>query len=184
MHKIHIIRHGAPVEDNGEGNLYSASAPLSPLGLEQVKTLSKLYSNRNIIFDKIYASPLPRALETAQQLPHKGESIFILEGLREPDWGRLVGKPFSSFQSLENKKGYNLYADDAGQESFSGVVVRVQNAFKKILEGIDKEEEIAIVSHGLISKIGMNMLRNPYFIPTSELDLSEADQLANAQSLY
>lgn len=183
MKTFHIIRHGAPEEDTGKGNLYSSQAKLSELGHKQVDALVAEYKKRGIIFDRIYVSPLPRALITASKLPKNNTELIVVEDLREPDWGELVGKPFASFPLQSSGNGYDLYFQKAGQEPFSDVVKRVKKAYSRILQDIHYEEHIAVVSHGVISKLGMHLLKTPHVSdPTSEHDLPDADQLAPAHA--
>ena len=184
MKSVDIVRHGAAAEDRGPGNLYSPHAPLSEQGIQQSDALAAEYRRRGVIFARVYTSPLPRAQETAERLPRReGTEVIIADGLAEPDWGELVGRPFASFPVQPNGNGFDLYAEEAGQEPFPHVSQRVRRDFGQIVGQLQPEEQIAVVAHGAISKLEMDLLRHPSgTTPQSEHDLPETDQLANAQA--
>ncbi len=63
---IYCIRHGESCY-NAEGRLQGQSAtPLSPLGLRQAEAMAMALRAQPIA--AIYASPLPRAMQTAEAL--------------------------------------------------------------------------------------------------------------------
>ena len=183
MKEFHLIRHGAAEEDMGPGNLYSSKAGLSELGVRQVEDLASYYKQRQIVFDKVYSSPLPRAILTAEMLPRKSREIHVVKDLREPNWGKLVGRPFASFPTQAGGRGYDLFLESAGQEKEPSVIKRVRRAIEKIRQTTKSNQKIAIVSHGFPSKIAKDFFEHPNGpVPLYEKDLPESDQLANGEA--
>ena len=80
--KIYLVRHGQMTGDPHRHETPPVTGCLSVRGMEQAAALGKALSG--ITFDRIYASPLGRAIQTAQVLtPAPGRSIEILDWLIE-----------------------------------------------------------------------------------------------------
>ena len=78
--KIHFIRHGDPDYKND---------CLTPLGILQAKATAKRLEECKL--DRIFASPLGRALETASYTA-KGADVEICDFMREVGWGSVNGE--------------------------------------------------------------------------------------------
>ena len=66
MLKIYLVRHGQD-EDNLKGILNGRrDKPLTDKGIKQAKELSLKIKESDIEFDKIYSSPLKRALKNSR----------------------------------------------------------------------------------------------------------------------
>lgn len=178
MITLDIIRHGAVAGDV----LYGPEAELSELGEWQVDELVRRYAHEGTVFSAVFRSPLPRADATAENLPSEGD-IIVVDDLREPDWGELLGTPFEDLPKQPNGRGYDLFAVDAGQEPFADVAARYGLAFAVVKAAIRPGQHGAIVSHGLPSKFLMRLLRDPNaLLPQSEAEMPDDDQLGNAQA--
>ncbi len=178
MITVDIIRHGAV----GGDVLYGPDAELSELGEWQVDELVRRYMSDGTVFNTVFRSPLPRAGATAQELPCNGE-IVVVDDLREPDWGTLLGTPLADLPRQPTGRGYDLYATEAGQEPFAEAVARYGLAFAMIKRALSPGQHVAVVSHGLPSKLGMRQYRQPGSPPpTTEAELPYEDQLGNAQA--
>jgi probable phosphoglycerate mutase len=101
-------------------------------------------------FDKIYSSPLERALETAEPIARAMKlEVRKSDALNEIDFGEWSGKTFEQLDSDERWRHFNSCRSTAsvpGGESF----LEVQN---RVLKEIDRlahehrEARVAIVSH-------------------------------------
>ena len=178
MITLDIIRHGAVAGDV----LYGPEAELSELGEWQVDELVRRYAHDGTVFSAVFRSPLPRAGATAEKLPHQG-NIVVVDDLREPDWGGLLGTRFEDLPKQSTGRGYDLFSIDAGQEPFAAVATRYGQAFAIIKAAMRPGQHSAVVSHGLPSKFLMRLCRDPDVLPPrSEADMPDDDQLGNAQA--
>lgn len=92
--KIYILRHGRSVA-NEAGTAQDGTAQLSDIGRAQAEALAERMSR--VTFAHVYASVMPRALETARAIERKtGVSLIETQDLVEvmPD-AQYVGKKFT-----------------------------------------------------------------------------------------
>lgn len=161
---IYLIRHGEI--DNPQGVLYgrSINLHLSTIGKQKIAQLGETLKKQKEKIEKIYTSPLTRAVQTSEilaqtiGLPDK-ETIFIETDLIDVDISALVGKPLSLRQEI-HACGTDEYSEEfvkQGNESRKSVVDRMYGVFQNVLQE-NKNHCVAIVSHGdplrfLIEKI-------------------------------
>ena len=136
---IFIIRHGE-TKLNVQNVLQGRSNfPLNEKGIEQAEAASASLKEQGIVFDKIYSSPLTRALQTAKIVGGERLPLEVDERLIEMDYGPYEGmdlkKPtpelirfFSDFQNNPAPRGMEPLEE----------VVRRSGEF---LEAIRKEAE-------------------------------------------
>jgi broad specificity phosphatase PhoE len=79
--KIILVRHGRPDENDARN---PGDPPLNPDGRRQANAIADLLSLETI--DRIVASPLRRARQTAEPLAQRlGQAIDIVDGWAEAD---------------------------------------------------------------------------------------------------
>ena len=155
--KVYLIRHGETdwnVERRYQG---LTDIELSKEGLKQSELLSERFKNFDKI-DKIYVSPLKRAVQTAKPLSNViGVKPIITECFKEINFGEWEGKTVEELRELY-KEDFNNFFNNPYRAKFPGdgslkiVEERVALGFNKILEE-DKGKNIIIVSHGGLLKI-------------------------------
>jgi 2,3-bisphosphoglycerate-dependent phosphoglycerate mutase len=103
-----LVRHGQTTW-NAEGRFQGhMDAPLSDLGVRQVKTLAERLARKH--FDTIYSSDSGRAVQTAKMLfPDK--DLLLDKRLREMHQGTLEGKTRVEF-TPEQEAAYLAYKRD------------------------------------------------------------------------
>ena len=141
--KVWVIRHGESVT-NRDG-LWTGwyDAALTEKG-KQDATLAREYLSK-VQFDKIYASDLQRARNTAE-IAIPGCVYETDAALREVNVGSLSGKPLSIVRDGNNQpKNANGYGAFGG-EDYSEFDRRVSD-FMKRLETLDCEN-VALFAHG------------------------------------
>lgn len=155
MLNLYIVRHGETefnVEKRMQGRLDS---PLTQRGIDNAISLSKQL--KDVKFEKIYASPSPRAYKTAELI--KGErdtQIQIDNELREMNLAGWEGKSKEELEQLypeENDIFWNkpqLFKPVDG-ESFQQVQDRVVEAINKLISEND-EGNILIITHSVVIK--------------------------------
>jgi broad specificity phosphatase PhoE len=158
---IVLIRH-AHTSSNGGGRVIMSGwtdLPLSQHGLGQVERLRKRLV-RGQRFERIYASPLVRALDTGRPLAASGlGSLVVDDDLREIHCGTMEGLGVDDVKRLEPELwAANLRQEDddfhwPGGESYRQLRERASRCIQS-LRRRHEGERIAVVTHaGVISQI-------------------------------
>ena len=86
--KLYVLRHGE-TDYNKEGIFQGQNnIDLNEEGIKQAQITAK--SLENIFFDKVYVSPLKRAIETAKIVTNN--ELEIDDRIKERSFGKLEGK--------------------------------------------------------------------------------------------
>jgi len=128
-----LVRHGATAwNDNGyfQGR---KDVPLSDRGREQVAALGRRLREEGVTFDRVFSSPLSRAVETARAASGEPE---IDADLLELDRGHWEGHPGEEIRRRWGKLWKAWYEDPAGLampggESFDAVWERAGRALDR-----------------------------------------------------
>ena len=147
--RILVIRHGESEADILNVHEGRADFNLTEKGNRQASAMAEYVSN-NYNIDKIYASTLKRASQTATHLSKKiGVPIILDDNLMEFNNGLLAGLSWAEADE-KYPKVENLPIDKSvyGQESRVEFRNRAEIVFEKILNEHDLNYTIAIVSHG------------------------------------
>lgn len=147
--QILVIRHGESEADILNVHEGRADFNLTEKGKRQASAMAE-YVRDNYSIDKIYASTLKRAFQTATRLSEMvGVPIIPEDNLMEFNNGLLAGL---SREEADEKypKIENLPIDQSvyGQESRVEFRKRAELAFERIKNENDSNATIAIVSHG------------------------------------
>jgi len=149
------MRHGETVWNTERRYQGMTDIELSEEGLRQAECAAKRF--KNIKIDKIYASPLKRAMKTAEKIAaEKGLEIISEDDFREIHFGEWEGK---TVPELTEKYGesYTNFIREPHKYGFPGEG-SVENVINRIKPGIDRliaEEKgnVLIVSHGGIIRL-------------------------------
>ena len=157
--EIYIARHGQNV-DNANGILNGhRDLPLTGLGRNQAKDLARGILDVGLVFDRVFSSPLSRALETAQIICRKLALAdpVILDSLIERDFGIMTGKPHDKIIEMcapdiivAEKITYFLHPD--GAETFPELVERGRKILSQIRK-IEDDGKVLLVCHGDLGKM-------------------------------
>lgn len=156
MLNVYLIRHGE-TQWNADGNRYCGRTdiPLTEKGIYQARQLHSQL--KNIQLNKIYSSPLQRAVQTAK-IATGENSIYTDERIIEVDFGSWEGKTREEF-TKENPDSWNRWvenpentrAGDTG-ESAAIVVDRVGKFFDSVLKEIPSGN-VLVVGHNGINRL-------------------------------
>lgn len=158
MLRIYLTRHGQSSDNANSVFNHKVGNPLTELGRKQALNLAKKLKTLKITFDKVYCSPLKRALETAQvvSLGLDLSEPEVLKNLSEREFGDLEGEKLVDIAKLCSKTvdiGPFLYClTGPNVEPFPKLFKRA----KKVLEEIKRKHtkgNILLVSHGDIGKM-------------------------------
>ncbi len=164
MTTVYLVRHG-----EAEGNLYRRchgvyNSLLTPRGYQQIEKLAERFAN--IPVDRVYASDLFRAYQTAKAVAdQKGLSIVPEPELREINMGTWEDKPWAELARFQTEQ-FAVWEEDPwhctlpGGESVQQCGQRMLAAVRKIAaENPDKT--VLIGTHGTVIR-GLLCLAHGY----------------------
>lgn len=152
--ELYIIRHGETawnVERRFQGR---SDIPLNEYGIELAEITSEAL--KDVEFDAIYASPLVRALKTAEIIKRdRNLEIITDERLLEMSFGACEGRP-----SAEIKDFLNTFFNDPvnfvpmeGGETYEDVVARAKDFIEDvIIPNAKTMNRILVVAHGALNR--------------------------------
>lgn len=153
--KIYFVRHC-----EAQGNVQrifqgTTDTDISELGAKQLECLRKRF--KDIKLDKIYSSPLIRAVKTAEAINgDKGLVIEKLRGLIELDGGIVEGKPFAeAFSKIPGLVDtWNNHPQDFAPqygEPMRHAYERIYNTLRYVFEN-NKGKTVACTTHGGVTR--------------------------------
>lgn len=151
--ELYIVRHGRTGWNELGLIQGSSDIPLLEEGREMARKTGE--GLRNIEFDAIYASPLSRALETAQIIAGKRNlEIQKEQRLREMGFGVCEGEQYLRDSDLlqDFYDAPAQYRAPEGGESFFDVCARADDFLSELLKKHGREERILIVAHAAINQ--------------------------------
>ncbi|HYE01290.1 MAG TPA: histidine phosphatase family protein [Alphaproteobacteria bacterium] len=157
---VYLIRHGENVANiTKEFSHRKVDYSLTDKGREQARQTAAYFRGRRL--DAVYASPLKRAVETAEPIAAlAGLPIHQVEGLREVNIGDLEDeRPTPEawaryFAVADRWKAGEMDARHPGGESLRELQARLRGAVVEALAG-RRGQHIAVVAHGGIFAYGL-----------------------------
>lgn len=152
--KLYMARHGQTDWNLAKRIQGDTDVPLNETGIQQARDLQGLV--REIEFDACYASPLARALKTAEIATEGKYEIILDDRLRERRFGELEGKPMGNWLDLTN--GIDIFdrkLDFAGMgiEPPSAVMSRAKSFLDNLKAKYSDDEAVLVVAHAGILKV-------------------------------
>jgi len=151
---VYLIRHGQTtgnVEQRYSGG--RTDDPLTDEGRQVAREAKAYYKELLSPFKdelKIFASPLSRAVETAN-IVFENPKMVINDNVREMYFGIFEGK---SYKDLNGTPEFQAWVDSGGKapipeaETKEELANRIYKGIMECFENKDKDEVIAIVCHG------------------------------------
>lgn len=155
-YKIHLIRHGLTEANLNGSYCGTLDMPLCEEGREQLYELLDTYEYPFV--ERVYASPLERARETAEIL-FPGNDYIAVENLREASFGRFEGKRMADLEEDEEFAKWLVPGGDftpAGVEPARNFYVRCRQGMIQVVDDMMQSgiTSAAVVTHaGVISAI-------------------------------
>jgi probable phosphoglycerate mutase len=167
--EIYLIRHCHP-DYTKEKILGERNMPLSKNGLEQRKYLTKKLLTMK--FDKIFASELVRAQETAFiYAKHAKKEIFIDERINEIDWTHWFKIKYFNMSEKNREKKLDHY------RKLDSQLDAMQTTARRALADIfkhNKGKKIALFSHGNFIKALITGILNADVIGFLSLEIFQS----------
>jgi broad specificity phosphatase PhoE len=169
--KLYLIRHGESI-GNAAGVIQGqADYRLTERGIAQARATAERL--RSVRLDALYASPLSRALQTAEIIGEaQGLAPIVLRDVQEYHFGEGTGLTFQEWRRSAAVDGGGadphrtatpLYPGEEGREQFRE---RVCAAIWGVCERHRDDHAIAIVAHaGPIAVFVLDVLGVPYRRP-------------------
>ncbi|MBQ0040229.1 MAG: histidine phosphatase family protein, partial [Treponema sp.] len=156
--ELYIVRHGKTVWNKERRLQGSIDIELAEEGIEAAEQLHDQLHMANIHFDRIYSSPLKRALKTAEIIRGLSDTeIIIDERIKEISFGVEEGafyadwdKEDSPFYPFFNKPGD--YIPPEKGESIEDLCLRTKKFIQEVIEPQYKTaKKILLVAHGALN---------------------------------
>lgn len=163
--RFFLVRHGQIRQHKEKIFLGQTDVPLSEKGRIQAEEAAEHLSGFSFQTDRIYASDLLRASQTAEILREKSGIAHVIEeeGLREMNlglWdGRFIREIKREFPEEYEKRGQNLmiYKQGRGSENFFDLQYRVIKTLVGILRN-DPSPDVIVAAHsGVLRAIANNL---------------------------
>ena len=165
MYTIYIVRHGET--DNNKKRVLQGRSdlPLNEVGIKQAEKVKEYFAEKDIQFDKVYSSPLIRAIKTAQIITgstqvssdaadNSADAVpFVLDDhLLEMDYGPYEGCSLLDPppEIIEFFSDFVNNSAPEGMENLSDLVARMG----RFMESLKKEgdQTILISTHAIAMK--------------------------------
>ena len=159
--RIFVVRHGESEFNTTNRTTGQLDPDLTAKGVEQSMTLARVL--RNIPLDRIYASTLGRAVNTAEPVAkQKGCVTQKCDALKEINLGVLQGR-FRDARDPEAEKLWIARKQDKlnfcppGGETYAELESRVAECLREILRD-DNQQSILIVGHSNTNRAILGLL--------------------------
>lgn len=165
---IYFVRHGETSENARkivQGQLIDC--PLSERGFEQAAAVAAWFDD--VPLDRLYASPLLRARQTADAVLARkpGIPLVPLPGLMEMSFGILEGRSYEGenaafFQWLASRWAAGRFNDRLdGGESVQDVITRAHASLDHIVSE-SRGQTVAVVTHGRWLRVLLSTILEGY----------------------
>ncbi len=155
---IYLVRHGETDKNRAKLLQGRSDAVLNSTGILQAEKLRGFFQNNGITFDRVYSSPLKRAVMTADIIAGSRLQILTDERLLEMDYGPYEGSSLEnpSAEILEFFRDFIHNPAPEGMESLSHVTLRMGQFLDELKNGDDGN--ILIATHAIALKGALEYL--------------------------
>lgn len=155
MLRLYFMRHGETVWNTERRYQGMTDIELSEEGLRQAECAAERF--KNIHIDKIYCSPLKRAVATAKPIADvKGLEVISEDAFREIHFGEWEGKTVPELTEIYGESYLRFIREPhnygfPGEGSVDNVIERLKVGIDRVIE--NDEGNVLIVSHGGIIRL-------------------------------
>ncbi|MEA4973298.1 Phosphoserine phosphatase 1 [bioreactor metagenome] len=155
MLRLYFMRHGETVWNTERRYQGMTDIELSAEGIKQAECVTERF--KNIRIDKIYSSPLKRAMLTAKPIAeNKGLEIITEDAFREIHFGEWEGKTVPDLTEKYGDSYINFIREPhnygfPGEENIDNVIKRIKPSIDRIIE--NEDGNVLIISHGGIIRL-------------------------------
>jgi probable phosphoglycerate mutase len=144
-----LIRHGLPLHiENADGQ--PADPPLSDIGREQARLVARWLADERI--DRLYSSPMQRALETAAPLAELQQlEIEVEPGVAEYDRHDATYVPMERLKEVDYERWVRIMRGDIIAD-FAAFAQTVVQSLERIVD-TNPGRRVAVTCHGGVINI-------------------------------
>ena len=149
---IYVIRHGQTDANLRHELQGRRDIPLNEQGRRQAEMVRAFFEERGVLFDRVYSSPLGRAIETARIVSGRGVPVETDDRLLEMDYGPYEGMDLR-MPALEVVTFFSDFARNpapAGMEQLSSVTARAGRFIEDVARG--SGESVLVSTHAILMK--------------------------------
>lgn len=171
---IYIMRHGETAWNRAGKIQGSSDIELTETGKELAVLSGDGFLRDGILFDRIYTSPLSRAVETAGIIREKAmnpqapePSFFVDDRLREMCFGKYEGQVLREIKETDSNivncfSRPSAYIPDPTGESYEHLFLRIGSFLKEVLLPLEQEKELGrvlVLCHGTVIRAFLALIR-------------------------
>ncbi len=171
---IYIMRHGETAWNKAGKIQGSSDIDLTDEGKELAELSGDGFLRDGILFDRIYTSPLSRAMETARIVekkainPEAGKpSFFVDERLREMCFGKYEGQLLKKLKETDENivrcfSKPSKYIPDPTGESYDHLFGRIRSFLEEVLRPLEQEEgmdRVLVLCHGTVIRAFLALIK-------------------------
>ena len=157
---IYITRHGQTDWNLAKKLQGRSDIPLNENGIQQARRTFLGLKKSGIAFDRVYSSPLLRAVKTAEIISgFSGDKIIKDKRIIEFSFGEAEGRTLGEIESLPELEWIKNFFDNpekykpkSGAETFSSVLTRTQDFWESEIRNLSLRnpecENVLVVTHG------------------------------------
>ena len=191
LKNLYMIRHGESTCNTFNRLAGKIDVPLTYLGKKQALEGSK--SCKDLVFDKIYVSPLQRAYETANIILNKHpitkKNFCVDDRLKERDFGDFTLENKSILQKTHGIKEYEkalnldskMMKKGETYQEFSGRVIDF--FYKEIVPSLEAGDKVIVISHKYVIELFCNLILEKPIEKKFDLRLPNAEILEASKLL-
>ncbi len=193
MVRLYLIRHAESIGNVEEFFQGSLDVKISSKGFRQLEELKSRFQNINL--DRIYSSPLERALKTARYVNfYQHLDIIRVPEIAEINAGDFQGKKWSDLPVLFPEEYYNWKENpenfqSPNGESMKDVSERMAKAMNEIISENNSKNNsninIAVISHGCAIKTYQSyLIRHSGNLKLNMSELDWADNTSVSEIIF
>lgn len=156
---LYIIRHGQTQQNKANLLQGRSDFPLNETGIEQARAAGEKLRELGVRFDRVYSSPLQRALQTARLVAGEDVPVFEDERLIEMDYGPYEGMDLKhpAPEVLTFFSDFVHNSAPPGMEPLSQVVSRLGALLEELGEEAERRT-ILLSTHAIAMKGALEYL--------------------------
>ncbi len=156
MTVIYLVRHGKTDDSGKRITGYRMGIHLNREGVQQASRVAEFLKHFPIC--AVYTSPLERTMETAEIIASKHNlPVHPIDSLKEIDFGNYQGKG----EELAKDQLWKLFQEEPASvefphgESVQDAQQRFTNGLNSIIQSHKKSDEIVVVTHCEVLRLGL-----------------------------
>lgn len=153
---VYLVRHGQTAWNKEEIFRGRADVPLNERGLKEAELAAEYFRGKKV--DAIYASPISRAIQTAEKIASVlGLKVVPHSGITDMSFGDWEGRPIKEVEKSDPDR-FRLWQEEPhflkvpGGETLEEVRTRAMAALEEVIPS-HAQGTVILVSHRVITKV-------------------------------